>query len=261
MERASLLALRGVRVGYGSREVVRGVDLSVRAGELWAVLGPNGAGKSTLMRACLGLLPTRGGAVEVCGRPLSSFSRRELARSVAWVPQSLEGSAGFTALELALMGRSPHLGSWGLPSAGEVERARAALAELGIEHLAGRSCADLSGGERRLVWLARALVQEPRLLVLDEPTAFLDVRHQVEALRRVRARVEGGLGVVAVLHDVNLAAMLADRVLLLKDGRAVGSGPVAEVLRGETLERLFELPMTRAVSEDGQPLFAPRRSA
>lgn len=255
---AVTLSARGVSAGYGARTVVRGVDLEVRPGELWAILGPNGAGKSTLVRTCLGLHPASAGEVLLSGRRLTDLPRREVARRIAWVPQAVEPLVGFTGLELVLMGRSPHLGLWGVPSRKDVERADAVLAELGIPHLASRACSELSGGERRLLLLARALVQEPEVLLLDEPTAFLDLKHQVEALTRVRERVRGGLAALAVLHDVNLAAAFADRVLLLKEGVVQAAGPAAEVLGAGTLEALFDLPMARAEAEGGQPVFAPR---
>jgi iron complex transport system ATP-binding protein len=255
------LSVRGLRAGYGRREVLGGIDFEVRPGELWAVLGPNGAGKSTLVRVLLGLLPPTGGTVALCGRPFASYSRRELSRKVAWVPQASESASGFTGLELVLMGRSPHQGFWGLPGAADVERAEAVLAELGIAALGARPAAQLSGGERRLLSLARALVQAPELLLLDEPTAYLDLAHQVVALERVKARVGQGLAAVAVLHDPNLAAAFADRVLLLGGGTVQAGGPTAEVLNGDALERLFKVPMARGDAGRGQTVYAPRRSS
>lgn len=251
-----LLSLAGVDAGYGAVEVLRGVTLEVKPGEAWAVLGPNGAGKSTLVRVVMGLLPPRAGRVEVTGLSLPGASPAELARGVAWVPQVMDDDTGFTALELALMGRTPHLGAWGLPGAKDVERALACLGELGVAALADRPLSEVSGGERRRVWLARALVQAPKLLVLDEPTAFLDVRHQVELLRAVRRRVAEGLGVLAVLHDVNLAAHFATHVLLLKDGRTLAQGPVARVLTSERLSELYDIEMHAA--RDDERVHVPR---
>ncbi len=253
-----LLEARAVEAAYGTRRVVDGVSLGVSSGELWAVLGPNGAGKSTLLRACLGLHPLGAGEVELLGRPLREWDRRAISQRVAVVPQSFEDPGGFTVLELVLMGRSPHLGRFGLPSAGDLELCHHALEELGISHLASRPSTALSGGERRMVLLARAFAQSPELLVLDEPTAFLDLRHQVEALARVKAKVAHGLGAIAVLHDVNLAAAFADRVLLLKDGKVVAAGPTHEVLTREALEHVYGIPMSAARAEEGAWLFAPR---
>jgi iron complex transport system ATP-binding protein len=253
-----LLQIQGLAAGYGPRPVLQGVDFTVRAGELWAVLGPNGTGKSTLLRAVLGVLPWTRGAVRLLGRERQEWEARELARRVAWVPQTFEPAEGFTGLELVLMGRSPHLGLWGLTSERDVALARAVLEELGVAYLADRPGEALSGGERRMLLFARGLVQEPALLLLDEPTAFLDVAHQVGALARVRARLEGGLGAVAVLHDVNLAAAFATHALLMRDGRVLAQGPVDAVLQREQLEALYGLPMEMARAPSGAKLFAPR---
>jgi iron complex transport system ATP-binding protein len=253
-----LLVTRELAAGYGPEPVLRGVDCAVRAGELWAVLGPNGTGKSTLLRALLGATPWSRGSIRLLGRERAEWEPRALARRVAWVPQSVEPTEGFRGLELVLMGRSPHLGLWGLTSERDVALARAVLEELGVAHLADRPAEALSGGERRMLLLARGLVQAPELLLLDEPTAFLDVAHQVGALARVRARVDAGLGAVAVLHDVNLAAAFATHVLLLRDGRVLAQGPVDAVLERERLEALYGLPMEMAVAPSGARLFAPR---
>lgn len=253
-----LLSAENVRASYGERVAVDGATLAVAAGERWAILGPNGAGKSTLVKALLGLHPSAAGRIEVLGRPLAAWARKELAREVAWVPQTFEDAGGFTVLEVTSMGRAPHLGLWGVPTGVDVERARHVLDELGIGGLASRSSAELSGGERRMVVLARALVQAPKLLLLDEPTAFLDLRHQVELLQKLRTRAAAGLGVVAVLHDVGLAAAFADKILLMKGGRVLGAGPADEVLQASHLEELFDVPMNVATAADGQRLFAPR---
>lgn len=256
------LEATGVRAAYGAREVVHGVDLRVAAGELWVILGPNGAGKSTFLRALMGLHPASGGSVKLFGRELATWHRQELARKVAWVPQLFEPAFGFSGLEVVAMGRSPHLGLFGLPSTSDLTRARTLMEEVGIADLADRPSTALSGGEQRLLLLARSFLQAPELLFLDEPTAFLDLRHQVEMLERVRLRTKGnGLAAVAVLHDVNLAAAFADRVLLLRDGQALAAGAAREVLTSATLEALYQVPMTAVVAEGGQTLFAPRTRA
>lgn len=258
---APVLETTALAVGYGGCPVVSGVSVAIGPGTLWAVLGPNGSGKSTLLRTVLGLLRPLQGEVRLFGTPVGRWERRALARRVAWVPQSFDGDPGFTGLELVLMGRAPHQGTWGLPGAKDLAVARAVLAELGIAHLAGRIVSRLSGGERRLLLVARALAQEPALLLLDEPTAFLDLQHQAQVLERVRARVRNGLAAVAVLHDPNLAAAFTDAVLLLRDGRVLGQGISAELLDAERLGELYGLGLAEARTETGHRLFAPRGSA
>ena len=248
----------GLAVGHGGVPVASGLNWEVAPGTLWAVLGPNGAGKSTLLRTALGWLPPVAGDVRLFGQRPGHWERQQLARRVAWVPQTFEADAGFTGLELVLMGRAPHLGAWGLPSEKDVALAHSALEELGVPHLAQRRTGELSGGEKRLLLLARALAQGPELLLLDEPTAFLDLRHQVHVLQRVRARVDAGLAAVAVLHDANLASSVADSVLLLREGAVLGQGPARKWLTAETLAALYGLPMVEAVGPGGARAFAPR---
>ncbi len=249
------LRLASVTAGYAARPALHDVSLEVHPKQLWALLGPNGAGKSTLVKVALGLVAGQG-ELAACGLDPRRASRADLARQVAWVPQTpADEGAAFTGLELALMGRAPYLGAWGLPSAADAERALEALTRLGVAHLAARPLAEASGGERRLVWLARALVQDPALLLLDEPTAFLDVRHQVAVLKQVRQRVDAGLAALAVLHDVNQAAAWATHVLLLKGGRVQAAGPAAQVLTAQSLTALYEVPV-EALAGSGRTVFA-----
>lgn len=252
-----VLKVAGLSAAYGNRLALRDISFAVRAGELWAVLGPNGAGKSTLLRTCLGLQAPRAGQVSLQGIPLDHWPRREVARRMAWVPQSLDPFVEFTGLELVLMGRSPHLGAWGLPSTHDVSRAKQIMTELGIEELASRPATALSGGERRLLLLARALVQQPSLLILDEPTAFLDLKHQAEVMRLIKRRSLDGLAVLAVVHDVNQAAAFADRVLLLKAGAMLACGDTRGTLAAGVLEELFEMPIATADAGGGRTVFAP----
>jgi iron complex transport system ATP-binding protein len=253
-----LVEVKDLTAGYPGRPpALCEVSFSVRPGELWAVLGPNGAGKSTLLRTCLGAHRAASGTVTLFGKPVDAWKRKALAQRLAWVPQTFDAAIAFTAKELVLMGRSPHLPPFGLTSATDDALAEQALQELGVKALAGRSVATLSGGERRLLLLARALVQTPSVLFLDEPTAFLDLKHQVESLACVRRRVDQGLAAVAVLHDLNQAAAFCDHALLLKDGRVVASGPTAEVLEPPRLEALFGVRLACGVAEGGRRVFAP----
>lgn len=239
----ALLELDAVSAGYRGHAVLHQLSLRVEAGQSWAVLGPNGAGKSTLVRVVMGQLVPSAGTVRVEGVEVGALGAARLSKSVAWVPQVTDDATEFTGLELALMGRAPHDSSWAGPSGRDVERARAMLKALGVEALADRPLREVSGGERRRVWLARALVQEPKVLVLDEPTAFLDVKHQLESLHLVQAKVKEGLGVVAVLHDVNLAQRFSTHAVLLKAGRVLASGRCDEVLTAPLLSELYDVPM------------------
>jgi len=227
--------------GYHGRAVLHGVSLEVEPGEMLAIVGPNGAGKSTLLRMLGGSLAPWRGAVELMGAPLVSFDRRALARRLAFVGQDNPVAFSFNALEVVLMGRAPHLGSFHFESRGDLALARDALARFGLLGLATRSIQELSGGERKRVFLARALAQEPAVALLDEPTAHLDLRHVAEIFTRFgELRAERGLAVAATLHDLNAAALYADRVLLLKDGVAMGSGAPHDVLTEEKLREVYE---------------------
>ncbi|NLD58481.1 MAG: ABC transporter ATP-binding protein [Clostridiales bacterium] len=214
----------------GGAELIRGVTLCCAPGELLALLGPNGSGKTTLVRLLTGGLRPSSGRATLDGRPIASLSPRRLARAVALVPQSSAPPEGFTALDVVLMGRHPHLPRFAREGARDIEIARASMERTGVGGLADRPARTLSGGEWQRVLIARALCQEPRVLLLDEPVANLDIRYQLEVLRLLAALARGGLAVVAVMHDVNLAARFSDRLAVLKDGRLLASGAPREVM-------------------------------
>ncbi|MGH8012407.1 MAG: heme ABC transporter ATP-binding protein [Candidatus Binataceae bacterium] len=237
------LAVRthNVVAGYGTTAVLHDISFEAPAGELLAIVGPNGAGKSTLLKTIAGTLAPWQGEIELLGRRLSGYQRRALARSLAVVAQENSVAFQFSVLEVVLMGRAPHLGGFHLESRRDVAIAEAALRRFGLLELAGRPLQELSGGERKCVFLARALAQEPRVILLDEPTAFLDLRHVAEIFARFRQLcVERALTVIATLHDLNTAALYADRVLLLKDGSVVAHGRPAQVLTAENLRAVYE---------------------
>jgi iron complex transport system ATP-binding protein len=204
-----------------------------------ALLGPNGSGKTTLLKTLLGLIPPQGGEVLLDGQPIARLPLRERALLLAYVPQVAATGFGFLAREVALMGRTAHAGFFARPSARDHAVVDAALARLGIAALADRPVTQISGGERQLVWLARALAQEPRCVVLDEPTASLDFGNQGHVLREIRRLAEAGLAVLFTTHDPNHALRFADRVLLIRDGGTMAQGPVRELIDGPHLRRLY----------------------
>jgi iron complex transport system ATP-binding protein len=220
--------------------VLQALDLSVAEGEVVALVGPNGSGKSTLLRALGRILKPKGGVVTLEGRSLAEWPTREVAQRLALLPQGPTLSNDLTVAELVWMGRSPHQGWLGLPNPGDKDAVEWAARETSITPLLQRNVSSLSGGERQRVWLAMALAQQPRLLLLDEPTTFLDLSHQLELLELVRyLNAEHGLTVVMVLHDLNQAARYAQRVVVLNDGAVYGEGAPADVLTPETLREVF----------------------
>jgi iron complex transport system ATP-binding protein len=238
-EAALLLEVRDLAVAYGSRLALAGVDLVLEPGRVVGLLGPNGAGKSTLVRALTGVAGYTG-TVRVAGDDLRSLPRKEIARRIAVVPQEPRFDFPFTALEVVVMGRHPHLAGLAFESAGDLAIARQALARCGAGHLAERPIDQLSSGERQRIVFARALAQQAPILLLDEPASFLDLRFQVELFDRVRELADEGTGVVAVLHDLNLAAEYCDRIVLLQGGRVFAAGATADVLTYRNLTAVYE---------------------
>jgi len=255
---APLLAAREVRVDLGGTPVLRRVDLDVLPGEVVGLLGPNGAGKSTFLRAATRLAPLVSGSIEITGRPLTQIGRRELARAVAVVQQLPEAPASMSVEELVLLGRNPHLGLLGRESAHDYEVAADAMRRAGCEEFAGRPLHTLSGGQRRRAFLARALAQEPRLLLLDEPNANLDVQAQAEAFELLRQLARDGVGVLVAVHDLTLAAAYCDRAVLLVDGRVIASGTPAEVVTPDIVARVYgDRVMVIPHPQGGAPIVVP----
>jgi iron complex transport system ATP-binding protein len=240
-----IVDLRGVSFGYGRSLALEGVSFRARAGEFVGLLGPNGAGKSTLVRLAAGLLEPDAGEVRLAGLDPARAPRRLVARVCALVPQEPRVTWPFTVREAVMMGRVPRQGLLALPSRFDHGAVEGALRACDLLHLSERRLDALSGGERRRVFFARALAQEPRVLLLDEATAFLDLGHQVSAMRMAQVATRGGLCVVAVLHDLNLAAAACDRVAVLSRGRIAAEGPPAEVLTEARVREVWEVPVWR----------------
>lgn len=256
----SELVLADVSVRYGERVVVEGVTESVAAGEWVALIGPNGAGKSSLLRAITNLTP-HSGVVRAGGAVTATLSWRQRAQLLAYVPQQPELPAGMSVLDYVLLGRTPHIGYFGVESPADRRHGVELLQRLDLLAVADRSLATLSGGELQRVVLARSLAQEAPVLLLDEPTSALDLGRRVEALELVdELRHERGLAVLSVLHDLTLAAQFADRLVLLAEGRVVASGPPAEVLDEAVLARCFGGRVRVLVGDDGRLMVVPQRS-
>ena len=238
-------------IGYPGHAVGSGFGFSLQPGTVLALLGANGGGKTTLLKTLLGLLPPQGGRVEMQGRDLRSMSMRERARQVAYVPQSHAGAFAFSIEDLVLMGRTAHGGLLARPSAQDRAATRAAIDRMGIAHLAARPATLVSGGERQLALIARALAQEARHVVLDEPTASLDFGNQGKVMREIRRLADLGLGVLFTTHDPNHARRHADQALLIRQGRMLACGPVAEVITQPLLQQLYGTPIEHIRSADG----------
>jgi iron complex transport system ATP-binding protein len=220
---------RELTVGYPDNTVGRGLNVALETGEVLALLGPNGGGKTTLLKTLLGLIRPKAGEVRLGGKTLSAYSIRERASAIAYVPQVHVGTFAFTVETVVLMGRSAHANLFSRPSAHDRAVAAAALERFGIARLTARPYTEISGGERQLVLLARALAQEPQFIVLDEPTASLDFGNQGKVLAEIKALAATGHGVLFTTHDPNHAMRAAHRAFLLRDGRALAEGPVASV--------------------------------
>ncbi len=235
-----MVRLENVSVGYNGFPVLRELNLRVVPGEMLGVIGPNASGKSTLVRAISGVLKPLSGRIFLDGREIGKFRTEELARLVAVVPQNLNLPPAFTAFELVLMGRTPHLPFLRQESRRDFEIAWRAMELTRTEQLAGRRVGKLSGGERRRLVIARALAQEPKLLLLDEPTAYLDLSHQLEILELVKNLSQRkNLTVIVVLHDLNLAASYCERLIMLSRGRLYTEGGPDEVVTMENIKKVY----------------------
>ena len=235
-----VLRAEGLSVGHGSRVVLHDVDVQLQAGRTTAVLGANGCGKSTLLRCMGGLHPAQAGRVLLDGQPLASHRARRLARQVGFLPQAPVVPAGVTVRDLVSYGRHPHRGLLGGPGDADRDAVAWALQVTTLEPLADRPVGQLSGGERQRAWLAMALAQRTSVLLLDEPTTFLDVRHQLEVLTLVRSLAhDHHLAVGVVLHDLNQAAEYADHLVVLADGGVATQGSPTDVLTAATIATAF----------------------
>ncbi|MDP2398043.1 MAG: ABC transporter ATP-binding protein [Burkholderiales bacterium] len=238
------LSAQSLGFGYRDHGVGSDVTLELASGEVLCLLGPNGSGKTTLFKTLLGLLPPLSGAVLIDGRDASTLTREAIARQISYVPQAHGAFFPYTVLETVLMGRTAHLGLFSAPSARDYAATAAAMERIGISHLADAIYTQISGGERQLVLIARALAQEARMVVMDEPTANLDFGNQVRVLERIRALSADGIGVLLSTHDPDHAFLCADRVAMLHQGRLVACGDVVTVMTAPQLQQLYGIPVS-----------------
>jgi len=250
-----LLEVRNLVCGYDGREVLRGISFGIERGEFLCVIGPNGSGKTTLVRAITKVVKPTGGAVIYAGRDVRTIPPIELAREVAVLPQVLDVAFGFTVEEFVSLGRFPHTGRFGRMTPRDMEVVARSMRIADVSHLRERRMTDMSGGERQRALLAQALAQEPRLLLLDEPTAHLDIAHQVEILDVIkRLNRDEGLTVLMVQHDLNLAGEYAERLIMLSDGKVFREGTPEEVLTYEHIEQVYKtVVIVRESPVSGRP--------
>jgi iron complex transport system ATP-binding protein len=252
----TLLQARGLAIGYGRTRIAGGLDLSVGAGSVTCLLGPNGVGKTTLFKTLLGLIPPLSGTVEIDGSDLSGLDRQTIARQLAYVPQAQIAEFPYTVIDLVVMGRTAHLGRFGGPQRADYEAAMTALDRLGIAALAERDSTRISGGQRQLALIARALAQRTRIVVMDEPTASLDLGNRILVLDTIRGLADSGLAVVLSTHEPEHAFVVADRVAVLGRDRFT-IGPVEAVLTSEELSQLYGVALNVEQAPSGRFVVGP----
>lgn len=252
------LSLSGLSAGYGRNILLRDLNLEIPCGEVLSILGPNGVGKTTLLRVITGLGAPISGKVRLFGRPLEQIPIQDRARCIALVSQSENMTFALNVRDTVLTGRAAHLGLFGRPGARDVEIAMAMLDEMGVADLADREMPSLSGGQRQMVRIARALAQEAPIVVLDEPTSHLDIANQMQVLAAIRRLKARGMTIIVTTHDPEHAIVCGGQVLALGKDRPAVFGPVGEVLDEELLEKIFAIPVSRLTTSESDILIAPR---
>ncbi|WP_025995912.1 Fe(3+) dicitrate ABC transporter ATP-binding protein FecE [Pseudomonas viridiflava] len=237
----SILQAQQLDIGYGATRIVQDLSFSPPPGKVTALIGPNGCGKSTLLKAFARILTPQAGSLSLDGKAYRDLSARDLARKVAFLPQVLPIPEGVSVRQLVAYGRSPHNSLWGRLSGADQQSVEQALQRMELETLADRPLSDLSGGQRQRAWLAMILAQDAAIVLLDEPTTYLDISHQVELLDLMRALSAEGKTVITVLHDINQACRYADHLAVMQAGRLVASGTPGDVLNAELVCRVFDV--------------------
>jgi len=249
-----MLSARDIHFAYPhGPQVIKGLDCEIRAGEILGILGPNGSGKTTLLHLMSGLLEAQTGTIQLGAQSLTQLSRREIAQQISLVPQSDQIQLPFTVWDVVLMGRQPYQGFFSFDSESDRDAANQALEATETMDLRSRSIQELSGGERRRVLIARSLAQAAPIMILDEPTAQLDIRYQLEICELLRnLRDQKDRSIIVTLHDINLAAMYCDRILLLHEGCSFLSGPPQDVISAEAIEQVYGVRVTVKTDADSQ---------
>ena len=252
-----LLEARGLSIGYGVKLIASGLDLTLSAGTATCLLGPNGIGKTTLFKTLLGLTPALAGTIRIAGDDASRLNRQTIARQIAYVPQAHPAEFAYTVLDLVVMGRTAYLGAFSAPQAADYKVAMDALDRLGIAALADRDSTRISGGQRQLALIARALAQQSRIIMMDEPTASLDLANRLLVLDTIRTMVRSDIAVVLSTHEPEQAFVVADQVAALgRDSRFV-TGPVATVLTSGELSRLYGVALAVEQTPSGRFVVGP----
>lgn len=253
-----ILTGRNLNVHFGHKTVLKNVNINIPEGKRTALIGPNGSGKSTILKVLSGYYSSEGGTVCFAGKDIQTIGRRNLARKMAILPQAPKVPADLTVGTLVEYGRFPHRSWWISNKKNDRDVIDWALAETGLLHLKHRFVHTLSGGERQRAWIAMALAQKPVLLMLDEPTTYLDISHQLEVMQLIsELNCKNSLSIVMVLHDLNHAAQFADYVIVVKDGQVVHAGAPEEVIHAQMLEDVFEVKTEVLMNQSGRTFFAP----
>ena len=254
-----VLRLEGVTASYEDTDWhMRPVSLAIGTGEMTAVIGPNGSGKSTLLKVASGIISPEGGRALLLGRDMAGYERKEVARILGYLPQQILPTFDYTVEEVVAMGRFPHLAGMGFLSPGDIRIIERCMDQTETRPYRGRSPSRLSGGERQRVYLASILAQEPRLLLLDEPTAALDIHHEAGFFRLLRRLVAGGMAVCVVTHNLNAASLYCDRLLLMSRGGRVSEGAAEEVIRPDVLSEVYgESVVVQKDPRSGRPIVLP----
>jgi iron complex transport system ATP-binding protein len=258
---AALMEARGLAIGYGARLLASQLDLSLDPGTVTCLLGPNGIGKTTLFKTLLGLIPPLGGAIHIGGEDLNRLDRQTIARKIAYVPQARPAEFAYTVLDLVVMGRTAYIGPFGKPRPADYEAAMAALETLGVGSLADRDSTRISGGQRQLALIARALAQQAPIVMMDEPTASLDLSNRILVLDTIRGLANNGLAVVLSTHEPEQAFVLADRVAVLGRNNRFVTGSVETVMTSNELSQLYGVPLRVEQTPTGRSVVGPASPA